>query len=746
MIPILYDGVPEEDPVTGELYTNLGIGPLTEAVECTVTEERNSTYELKLRYPNTGALFHELQNSRIILATHDNSETLEPFRIYKISKPMGGVVSVYAEHISYWLNYIPVSPFTATTAAEALQGLYNNKEEDCPFTFYTDRDRTSRFTLPHPMSIRGALGGWEGSILERYGGEYEFTRYQVNLWTNRGRNRGFEVRYGKNMLDIQQNESIASTVTSVYPYYYLNDGENETLVTLPEKILDSEYADRYPFRRTACHDFTDRFQQPPTVEELRQVAQQYINYDYIGKPYVSMQLSFAQLSQSEEYETMKMMEEVNLCDTIKVYFEDLDIEEEARVNKVVYNVLLDRYDSISLGDVRTNLQGIIYDQSQNSQIERKVERFAFQNAIEYVTNQITGQTGGNVIIHRDANGKPYELLILDTDNITTAQTVWRWNLGGLGVSTTGYAGTYSTAMVNGMIVADIIRTGIMSGGNGAFSIDFDTGTINMKNANITGGSININTSTASTDAIKLSHSEGYSYLSPARLVNKNNNNKYTTQYEGGGLFTYKDSAANKRIDLIAAQDGTTNPSYLYLYDGSGNRASYLGDALYIYASNVVRSILSNSGLATYDSAGKIQSYLNPDGFNIYDSNGSVVSNAAIVNHGDTLNQANGYIRIHSPWKLQIAWKRVQWAGSINTAWGSWYENANAIDLGNWAAAFSEEPHVSIDVEATPAQSAVPVHFARSTTTAAGSIYLERPAPSTVSATYTINVIAIGRWT
>lgn len=88
-----------------------------------------------------------------------------------------------------------------------------------------------------------------------------------------------------------------------------------------------------------------------------------------------------------------------------------------------------------------------------------------QTAINNATNWITGAKGGYVVINKNEQDQPYEILIMDTPDISTAKNVWRWNQGGLGFSSSGYNGPYATAITqDGSIVANFITTGVLNAG------------------------------------------------------------------------------------------------------------------------------------------------------------------------------------------------------------------------------------------------------------------------------------------
>ena len=451
MTPILYDA-------TETNFNTNGLGTLSDATSCQVTEERNGEYELEMEYPETGALFASLGMSKIILAEPGKNRTTQPFRIYKISKPLRGIVTVNARHISYQLSYVPVMPFAAVSSASAaLNALKNNAAESCPFLFQTDMVTNGTFYVSEPQSLRSVLGGQDGSVLDVFGGEYEFDRYNVILHAQRGVNNGVTLRYGKNITDIEQEENIANTTTGICPYWAGSDGD---MVTLPEKVVSSDNAENFPFPMTVPLDMSSEFDQKPTVEQLREAAQDYVKRNNLGVPSVSISLSFVDLSQTEEYKDIAPMESVELCDTVTVIFERLGVSAEAEVVRTEYDVLAGRYINIEVGSLKVTLSSTIASQEQ--ELKEKTSSSFLQGAIDRATGWITGVNGGYVVLHKNGNGQPYEMLIMDTPDISTATKVWRWNQGGLGYSDNGYDGPYETAITqDGAIVASFITAGTM---------------------------------------------------------------------------------------------------------------------------------------------------------------------------------------------------------------------------------------------------------------------------------------------
>lgn len=470
MIPILF-------APSATSFTTNGIGRLSEMISCEVTEERNGVYELTATIGTNAKHYADIVHSAIIGVIPHDGGNVQAFRIYKISKPIGGIITINAQHISYELSHIPTRPFTAANVSAALAGLKTNSMQANPFTFWTDKSTIANYKQSKPESIRARLGGQQGSILDVYGGEYEFDNYTVKLWNNRGSDRAVTLRYGKNITDIKQEENIQNTITGIVPYWCGGDDE----VVYYNGIVEASTAANFPYRRSVPYDFSGDFQSAPTAEQLRQRAERYIIRNSIGIPAVSIKVSFVALWQTEEYKDIAPLQRVNLCDWVTIQFERLGISAKAKVIKTVYDVLTERYKTIELGEARTDFAsyvvGLSAQTEQNAeavatnknyvltQIDTKLLAFedVMNEAIEDATDQIRGANGGNIVTRLDAQGRPYELLIMDNTDIQAARNVWRFNIGGFGFSKTGYNGTYGTAITqSGAIVADYITAGTMT--------------------------------------------------------------------------------------------------------------------------------------------------------------------------------------------------------------------------------------------------------------------------------------------
>lgn len=469
-------------------FTTNGIGRLASAISCTIEEERNGQYELAMLYPVTGQHYSDIKNRAIIGVIPYVDAALQPFRIYKITKPLNGRVMVYARHLSYDLNKNTAMPFTvessSTACNETLQGLKTNAVETCPFTFETDVNTQAGYQQTAPSTIRSRLGGVEGSVLDQFGGEYEWDVYKVKLLKNRGADHGVELRYGKNITDLTQEEIISETVTGVVPFWSNMDGSE--VVTLPEKAVYSQYADRYSQKLTIPLDMSGDYDEAPTEATLRAAAEAYVTKHNLGVPTVSIKVSFVNLADTIEYAGLAHLQTVHLCDTISVLFEPLGIETKAKIVAYTWNVLAERYDDITVGSIRSSLASSIND--QNSRTTASIDKTKVQagNAINKATAWLSSGDGYIVAI-KGSDGEWKELLAMDTNDIETAQKVMRLNENGLGGSSHGIDGPYDAAiLVDGTIVANMIKTGILTDLNDKFYLNMETGELVMKDGTFTG--------------------------------------------------------------------------------------------------------------------------------------------------------------------------------------------------------------------------------------------------------------------
>ena len=375
MIPCLYG--PDES-----LFESNGIGKLCDAISCIVTEKRNGSYELQMAYPADGLHAAGLAEENIILAKPSENSDPQPFRIYKTTTPLNGVLEINARHISYQQNHITVSPFTAGSARAAMLDLRVFAAGPCPFTFETDIESNKTFTVPVPSTIRSCLGSMDGSILETYGGEFEWDCFRTILHAHRGADLGVKIVYGKNLIDFQMERSIESLMTGVHPYWFKQDTETgeETLIELPEKVITVD--GQQTMARIEPLDCSSVFSTQPTLDQIRDYARWYLQDEKFTRPDADITVNFAQLWQLPGYEDIVEAERVSLCDTVHVFIDRLNVEISYKVTETEYDVLLERYRSIVLSNEtvrsknkRSDFVGTIADiQSQANAIEATAQK------------------------------------------------------------------------------------------------------------------------------------------------------------------------------------------------------------------------------------------------------------------------------------------------------------------------------------------------------------------------------------
>lgn len=473
-----------------------GLGVLSDAISCIVTEERNGSFELVMRYSVDGIHFEDITDRSIILAKPSPTDNPQPFRVYRHTKPLNGIVAFYARHISYDLSGIPVSPFSASDVLDAFNKLKANAVIPCPFDFWTDKVTVASMNVRVPSSIYPLLGGQEGSVLDRYGGEYKFDGYTVRLYNERGTDRGVSIRYGKNLLDLEQERNCANVCTGVYPYWADSNGEN--LVQLEDKIVNAPGT--YDFARIKMLDLSSEWDEAPSTEQLKARAESYIKENNIGVPTVSLTVTHAMFENTEEYKGQALLERIDLCDTALVEFPKLGVSASAKAVKTEFNALLDRYESITFGDARYTLADSIVEQQKGLSNESKRASGLVADAMKKLNELVQNSSG----LYTTEELQPDRSVIYyyhDKPNLTDSKNVIKFTADAIGLSTDG-GKTYPFGFtVTGDMVANIlsaigvnanwINAGILQSlpdenGERNFTFNLQSGDASVKNLSIHG--------------------------------------------------------------------------------------------------------------------------------------------------------------------------------------------------------------------------------------------------------------------
>lgn len=546
MMPILYKADETE-------FDTYGIGVLSDCTFCEVTEERNGAFECVMKYPLHGALFDEIKNDRVILVKPNDTSRSQPFRIYRITTPMNGIITVYAQHISYDLSGIGVLCFESKSVSPqlALERIFANTSSKHGFKCRTDLSAPRAFSVSKPMSIRACLGGTEGSVLDVWGGEYEWDMFDVILHSKRGKDNGVVIEYGKNLTSLEQDNDFSSVYTHLLPYAVIKNGDTESVVTLSEITIP--IVETYAREKTLIKDFSSFFKDGETVTEdtLRAKAKSYIKQNPFGDETPTVKVSFEPLWQQPEYS--QFLEKVNLCDTVIVRHPDMNIEVKTKVIETVYDALAEKYSSITLGTAKSNFVNTVAEiKSTTDEIKKETDSFPLlmNTAIKNATSLISGQQGGFVVMHTDSvTGKPYELLILDNENLYDTRNVWRWNVSGLGFSKSGYNGPYETAITadgkivadfitSGTLMANIIKAGVISSADNSSWWDLESGEVHLS----------AYTKTEDTDKLSDSIAEITERTSTLEQTAEDISFKINEQSTGGKYYLLNSSALNGLSD------------------------------------------------------------------------------------------------------------------------------------------------------------------------------------------------------
>ena len=348
MIPILYERDETE-------FESNGLGRLRDVTSCVVTEERNGIYECDFEMPIDGAHFDDVQIGRIIAVEHDESGDVQPFDIVSYSRPISGFVTFHAVHISYRQSKMTASGTDINSLSDAFSML-RNAEPDNPFDYWTDKGSNGFMSAAdgEPRSVRQLLGGIEGSILDTYGGEYEWDKFTVKLWAQRGEDLTLTIRYGVNMLDYTDETDASESYNAVIPFWKGTD-ESGNEVIVKGSMVNSEMSTQTGRVECIPLNLSDKFETQPTVEQVENMAMDHIAGGRTYLPATSIKVDFVRLTDSPEYAKFAKLQECKLCDTVRVIFPTYKQESRFKIVKTEYDVLQERFTSLELGTLSTSL-------------------------------------------------------------------------------------------------------------------------------------------------------------------------------------------------------------------------------------------------------------------------------------------------------------------------------------------------------------------------------------------------------
>lgn len=418
MIPILMDSTKKLNAlVTDETC----IMRLTDCLSCTVSEEANGAYTASLELPQTAENARNIVPGAIIKLKANPYDALQLFRISSVKRSIDSL-EVEAKHITYDLSKTSVMPCSASNIAEAMETVKDHMTGGDEFTLHANSETKANFSNSIPQSCRALMGGQDGSLLDVYGGYYYWDNTSVTLG-KRGEDSGVEIRYGKNLVTAEQEESIESMYTAVQPYATVND---TTVIGTYKKLIDTEPV------RILNLDLSDKFQSTevtPSVADIDKVCESYVKRNVMTEPKVSLEVTYEDLQKfGSQYK-----EEVKLCDIVHVIFEKLGISTKARVTSYEYDTLAEKYTSVKIGSIKSKLSDSITSiaDSTASGVSKKSDAVSAQ--MNMLTTLITQGLG--LFITRDVQSNGSVKIYLHNKPTLEASSVWYTiNSNGLAIS------------------------------------------------------------------------------------------------------------------------------------------------------------------------------------------------------------------------------------------------------------------------------------------------------------------------
>jgi phage-related protein len=269
------------------------------------------------------------------------------------------------------MSYMSIrSNVSRNSLADVFTHISTYAQPECSFTFWTDKTSTGYCSALQsaPRTVRQILGGIEGSILDAYGGEYEWDTWTVRLWANRGQLRDFTIRYGVNMLEYEEEYDSTGCYSTCRPFW--TDG---TTTIVGDKQTSGGVV---PSGREQCVplDLSEKFENAPTKAQVEAMAVSIMNSTNPTSPAQNITVSFVRLQDMGELSGFQNLLKCSLCDTINVIFPDFNSSGMFKIVRTTWNVLTGRYDEMELGDLSTSLSEALgindIQQSSRSTIEQ----------------------------------------------------------------------------------------------------------------------------------------------------------------------------------------------------------------------------------------------------------------------------------------------------------------------------------------------------------------------------------------
>lgn len=598
------------------LYDTQGLGALSDWLTATVSNKLNGVEIFQGTYPISGTNADLIIDGRIIQCYVDENRAKQRLRIYYAkTSAIGNTIEVKAEPIFNDIRKSVLNKYdSGTEKINATQAWQNAKVLAKPaipsqFSFSSLVDTLANMKIEKANFLE-FFGGKEGSILDRFHGEFLKDNNMLRHEKRLGTDHKIKAIYTKNLTGLDLEIDAQSVLVGVYPFIS-SSSEGEDEIALPEEVIFTDYADDYPAGYVSFVDFKDK---ATDVATLREIAKEWLktNIDK-QKPQVSGSIELVPLRHQRGYEKFVDLEKVSMGDGVDVYHPQLKVNMSARIVEYTFNVLTNSYDKLVVGNVKTNflentennVSHLINDAIDQLKNGGKISDL-INDIVDHQTDLITGNAGGYVLL--DPKESPSRILVMDTPNKETARNVLQINQKGIGFSKTGINGTYDTAWtLDGGFNASFITAGVITGitikGSTLISTgaDFDT--------TIQNGSILWHSKKLNRDVIEMH----------AQETTESDVGELFYQIKKGGGFRILDTAGN--LVMSTWDNGTSAGSWL----------SFSSRELHWFGTRK-----SNDGSITYETMDHNSSYFKVKVNNkplTFDSDGGLtISNIATFNN------------------------------------------------------------------------------------------------------------------
>lgn len=598
------------------LYDTQGLGALSDWLTATVSNKLNGAEIFQGTYPISGTNADLIIDGRIIQCYVDENRAKQRLRIYYAkTSAIGNTIEVKAEPIFNDIRKSVLNKYdSGTEKINATQAWQNAKVLAKPaipsqFSFSSLVDTFANVKIEKANFLE-FFGGKEGSILDRFHGEFLKDNNTLRHEKRLGTDHKIKAIYTKNLTGLDLEIDVQSVLVGVYPFIS-SSSEGEDEITLPEEVIFTDYADDYPAGYVSFVDFKDK---ATDVVTLREAAKEWLktNLDK-QKPQVSGSIELVPLRHQRGYEKFVDLEKVSMGDGVDVYHPQLKVNMSARIVEYTFNVLTNSYDKLVVGNVKTNflentennVSHLINDAIDQLKNGGKISDL-INDIVDHQTDLITGNAGGYVLL--DPKESPSRILVMDTPNKETTRNVLQINQKGIGFSKTGINGTYDTAWtLDGGFNASFITAGVITGitikGSTLISTgaDFDT--------TIQNGSILWHSKKLNRDVIEMH----------AQETTESDVGELFYQIKKGGGFRILDTAGN--LVMSTWDNGTSAGSWL----------SFSSRELHWFGTRK-----SNDGSITYETMDHNSSYFKVKVNNkplTFDSDGGLtISNIATFNN------------------------------------------------------------------------------------------------------------------